>query len=62
MVICLTDRERATVLAALRHWQQDLADNQEEGPICEHFDGIAPLTVEEIEDLYERFQGGTSTA
>jgi hypothetical protein len=51
----LADRELATVLAALRYWQQDLAQN-EEGPIDqEHFtEGITPLTVDEIDDLGER--------
>ena len=44
----LSARELATVLAALRHWQQDLAASEEEdGPISpDHFDEtIAPLTV-----------------
>lgn len=31
MSVQLTDRELATVLAALRYWQQDLAEN--DGPI-----------------------------
>ena len=57
MRLRLSDRELATVLAALRYWQQDLADNAEhgEGPISEeHFDNkVTPLTVEEIDDLCE---------
>ena len=54
MTICLTDRELATVLAALRYCQQDLAENHH-GPISpEHFDGkVAPLTVAEIDGLCE---------
>ena len=52
MPIQLSDRELATVLAALRYWQQDLAEN--DGPISEHFDEHTPLTVEEIDDLCER--------
>ena len=46
MPVHLTDRERATVLGALRSWQQDLAENEDEGPICQdHFDEIVtPLT------------------
>jgi len=56
MIVHLTDRELATVLAALRYWQHDLAQNEEEGPISpDHFDKvIAPLTVEEIDGLCER--------
>lgn len=50
----LTPRERATVLAALRYWQQDLAENADP-PICAHFDEqITALTVKEIDDLCER--------
>jgi hypothetical protein len=50
----LSSRELATVLAALRYWQQDLETN-EEPPICEHFkDGETPLTPEEIDTLCER--------
>ena len=54
------DRELATVLAALRYWQQDLADNEENGPISpEHFDEeVTPLTVEEIDELCERLNTG----
>jgi hypothetical protein len=49
----LTNRELATVLASLRYWQQDLAEN-EVGPISEQFFDESPLTVEEIDDLCER--------
>ena len=51
MPVHLTERELATVLAALRYWQQDLAEN--DGPISEHFVDQTPLTVEEIDDLCE---------
>jgi hypothetical protein len=56
MTVRLTERELATVLAALRYWQQDLAEN-DDGPISpEHFHGtITPLTVEEIDALCEHF-------
>jgi hypothetical protein len=56
MTVRLTERELATVLAALRYWQQDLAEN-DDGPISpEHFNGtITPLTVEEIDALCEHF-------
>jgi hypothetical protein len=60
MTVRLADRELATVLAALRYWQQDLAEN--DGPICEHFDEHTPLTVEEIDDLCERLNCGSVTA
>ena len=54
MVAKLNRRELATVLAALRYWQRDLAEN--EGlPVCEHFDDrISPLSVDEIDTLIER--------
>lgn len=58
MLISISKRELATVLAALRYWQQDLADN-EDGPIDDlHFDEHEPLTVDEIEDLCERLNTG----
>jgi hypothetical protein len=47
-----SERELATVLAALRYWQHDLAEN--DGPISEHFTEHSPLMVEEIDDLCER--------
>lgn len=49
----LTDRELATVLAALRYWQIDL-DANNGVPICEHFEDVTPLTVDEIDELCER--------
>ena len=52
MPVHLNERELATVLAALRYWQQDLAEN--DGPISEHFADETPLTVEEIDALCER--------
>ena len=50
-------RYLATILAALRYWQQDLADNEAagDGPISPHFDeDVTPLSVEEIDELCER--------
>jgi hypothetical protein len=44
---CLTELELATVLAALRYWQQYLAENDE--PLT-----VTPLTVYEIDDFCER--------
>ncbi len=59
MTIRLRDRELATVLSALRYWQQDLADNETEGPISDHFDDkITPLSAEEIDELCERLNCG----
>ncbi len=52
MKVRLSERQLATVLAALRYWQQDLAVNEDtgEGPISpDHFhDEITPLSVEEM--------------
>ena len=58
MHVRLSDRELATVLAALRYWQQDLTEN-DDGPIdSEHFaDGIEPLSVDEIDELCQRLNG-----
>jgi hypothetical protein len=57
----LTDREVATILAALRYWQQDLAANDEVRICQEHFDDKnTPLTVEEIDELCERINCGPS--
>jgi hypothetical protein len=53
MPLRLSDRELATVLAALRYWQQDLAVN-EDPPISEHFEKADSLTVEEIDELCEK--------
>lgn len=52
----LSDKELATVLAALRYWQQDLANAQgdDEGPISPHFEDVEPLSAGEIDDLCER--------
>jgi hypothetical protein len=60
MTATLTDRELATVLAALRYWQQNLANHESESPlVAEHFDDVnTPLTVAEIDDLCERLNCG----
>lgn len=51
----LNKRELATVLAALRSWQQNFT-HDEDGPIdADHFDDtITPLSVGEIDELCER--------
>jgi hypothetical protein len=57
----LTKRETATVLAALRNWQQDLQEGglvpKEDFP--HHFESDEPLNTKEIDDLCRRinFQG-----
>jgi hypothetical protein len=63
MPVSLTDHEMATVLAALRYWQQDLAENEDARPmIPDHFEeGISPLTVEEIDDLCEKLNVRAAT-
>jgi hypothetical protein len=60
MSVRLTNRELATVLAALRYWQKDLAEDEDEGPISpDHFDDqITPLSVEEIDAPCERLNCG----
>ena len=52
-VVHLTDRQAATVLAALRFWQQNLG---KDGllPIADHFEDEKPLTSTEIDRLCER--------
>lgn len=60
MIVRLTNRELATVLAALRYRQQALAANGDEGARSEHFDDVTPLSVEEIDHLCERLNGGSS--
>ena len=49
----LTERELATILAALRYWQRTL---QKDGqpPVTEHFTEATPLDEEEIDELCER--------
>ena len=53
----LTARELATVLTALRHWQQTL--RREHGRIAAwpHFEDHEPLDLHEIDELRERLNG-----
>lgn len=51
----LSEKETATVLAALRHWQL-VADPLTQSP--EHFAAVEPLTVQEISALCERVNLG----
>ena len=50
----LTDRELATVLAALRQWQMDWEANPDELADSVHFEEHTPLTSAEIDGLCER--------
>jgi hypothetical protein len=51
-------KELATVLAALRYWQQDLEAN-EEPPISEEFfSDTEPLTSKEIDKLCRKLNKG----
>ncbi len=51
----LTIRETATVLAALRHWQEEIhAVGVRLLQYDSHFEQVTPLTVAEIDDLCER--------
>jgi hypothetical protein len=64
----LSDRELATVLAALRHWQRQRERTPGAlpgGP--HHFEDVTPLSAQEIDELCERLNcparsGATSTA
>ena len=60
----LSDRELATVLAALRYWQQDLdtqdSNDEGSGPISPHFDEHEPLTSDQIDALCERLNTSAS--
>lgn len=52
MQINLSERNLATVLAALRWWQQTF--DREGVPLWDHFDHLLPLTPDEIDDLCEQ--------
>jgi hypothetical protein len=55
MTLPLTDREHATVLAALRFWQRMPSELSEpENDIATNGDEHAALTLEEIDALCER--------
>ncbi|MCI0457788.1 MAG: hypothetical protein L0Z62_12540 [Gemmataceae bacterium] len=51
----LSDRELATVLAALRFWQDEMGPHAHAGGCYpEHFEGTQPLDSREIDELCER--------
>jgi hypothetical protein len=57
----LDEHELATVLSALRFWQQWLDSHDGAAPICDHFsDGAVPLTSEEIDTLCEQINTATA--
>ena len=50
----ISTRQLATILAALRYWQQDLAENGVDDIIDgEHFKEEKPLSVNQIDHLCE---------
>lgn len=57
----LTDRELATVLAALRLWQVDTPHHDPED-LADHFADVEPLDDDEINDLCERLNMQDKTA
>jgi Ser/Thr protein kinase RdoA (MazF antagonist) len=60
MRIELTDREVATLLAALRNWQTDSLNEDLAEAFSGHFEEHEPLSDEEIDALCQRlnFAGG----
>ena len=56
----LSDRELATVLAALRYWQ-DVMYPYGAAAYPEHFEETEPLTAREIDDLCERLNAERGT-
>ena len=50
----LNERELATVLAALRHWQQHIQRTGTAVRDSSHFEDVEPLTPEEIDRLCQR--------
>jgi hypothetical protein len=53
----LSARELATVLAALRFWQDEMSPHPG-GCYPEHFEGTTPLDSLEIDDLCQRLNCG----
>lgn len=50
----LTARELATVLAALRYWQEEMTPHQYAGCNLDHLADFTPLDADEIDALCER--------
>ena len=53
-IAIFSDQELATMLAALRYWQNDLDDPSIASEFLDHFVDHPPLTAEEIDDLCEK--------
>lgn len=53
MNLTITPQEHATILAALRLFQEEIESNGD-SPIIDHFYEHDPLTSEEIDTLCER--------
>ena len=58
MLVELSDREIALVLAALRNWQMDELNEDLVDTFSGHFVDHEPLSDEEIDDLCERINFG----
>ena len=54
MIIELTDREAAQVLAALRNWQTDATNEDVAYIFSSHFEDHEPLTDQELDALCTR--------
>jgi hypothetical protein len=54
----LSERELATVLAALRHWQQAVPEKDAHAYSPLHFASVQPLSRSEIDTLCERLNSG----
>jgi len=57
----LTERELATVLAALRHWQRAVPEKDAQSYSPLHFKAVQPLSHREIDSLCERLNTGNTT-
>ena len=54
MKIALSDRELATMLAALRYWQADVLEIEGAHKGEAHFEDYEPLSSEDVDELCER--------
>lgn len=53
-----TSQELATVLAALRYWQNDVLNQEGARRGDAHFEEVNPLTASEVDDLCENLNFG----
>jgi hypothetical protein len=54
MQVELSEREAATLMAALRNWQVDALNEDLEEAFAGHFEGLGMLDDDEIDSLCER--------